>query len=366
MSIMNAIEESKKSEYTYLPPIQEKYAFNDLIISIVIDCYYGLDLVKQSVRSVLNQDYRNVELVIIDNGAKEDVSEYIYNVYKNYPNIGLIKFKENQFSWDDTGITVVICWNAALLNCKGDIVNYLSYDDMLSYDCCSRMAKLFTDNDNCVTAGPLPVSIDINGKVNEEFSERLRLGNKRTKYIAGKELALDFIQGSPNKYYGAPGGILFTKRSILIQSGGFDRSYDITQIIKCAIHGESGFDSEAKLYWRHHEGQLNKIAKKKGLIWCNLLQNTVRSERIIETWSDLFSIEQVELLKKYIKNFDRNLPLYISIELLRKKNYSGFFYALKNVFKEAHPSIFIYVLWFSILEVVQMLHEKASNIVKYK
>ena len=363
---MNAIEESKKSEYTYLPPIQEKYAFNDLIISIVIDCYYGLDLVKQAVRSVLDQDYRNIELIIVDNGAKEDVSEYLHSIYKKNTNIGLIKFKENQFSWDDTEITVVICWNAALLNCKGDIVSHLSYDDMLSYDCCSRMAKLFTDNDNCVTAGPLPVSIDINGKVNEEFSERLRLGNKRTKYIAGKELALDFIQGSPNKYFAAPGGVLFTKRSLLIKSGGFDRLGDITQIIKHAIHGESGFDPEAKLYWRHHSNQLNKIAKKKGLIWCNLLQNTVRSERIIETWSDSFSIEQVELLKKYIKNYDRNLPLYISIELLRKKNYSGFFYALKNVFKEAHPSIFIYVLWFSILEVVQMLHEKASNIVKYK
>ena len=252
---MNAIEESKKSEYTYLPPIQEKYAFNDLIISIVIDCYYGLDLVKQAVRSVLDQDYRNVELVIIDNGAKEDVSEYIYNVYKNYPNIGLIKFKENQFSWDDTEKLAVICWNAALLNCKGDIVRRLSYDDMLSYDCCSRMAKLFTDNDNCVTAGPLPVSIDINGKVNEEFSERLRLGNKRTKYIAGKELALDFIQGSPNKYFGAPGGVLFVKKETLMQYGGFDRASDITEVIKFAIHGDSGFDPEAKLYWRHHSNQ---------------------------------------------------------------------------------------------------------------
>ena len=58
----------------------------------------------------------------------------------------------------------------------------------------------------------------VNGKVNEEFSERLRLSNKRTKYIAGKELALDFIQGSPNKYFGAPGGVLFTKRSLLIKT----------------------------------------------------------------------------------------------------------------------------------------------------
>jgi glycosyltransferase involved in cell wall biosynthesis len=254
---MNAIEESKKSEYTYLPPIQEKYAFNDLIISIVIDCYYGLDLVKQAVRSVLDQDYRNVELVIIDNGAKEDVSEYIYNVYKNYPNIGLIKFKENQFSWDDTVITVVICWNAALLNCKGDIVSHLSYDDMLSYDCCSRMAKLFTDNDNCVTAGPLPVSIDINGNINQEFSNRLKFGNKRPRYIDGKKLALDRINGSPNKYLTAPGGVLFIKKDTLIQCGGFDRASDITQVIKFAIHGDSGFDPKAKLYWRHHSSQLN-------------------------------------------------------------------------------------------------------------
>ena len=70
---MKAIEESKQSEYSYLPPIQEKYAFDDLIISIIIDCYYGLDLEKQSVQSVLNQDYRNIELIIIDNGASKAI-----------------------------------------------------------------------------------------------------------------------------------------------------------------------------------------------------------------------------------------------------------------------------------------------------
>jgi len=90
----------------------------------------------------------------------------------------------------------------------------------------------------------------------------------------------------------------------------------------------------------------------------NLLKNTVRSERIIETWSDLFSIEQVELLKKYIKNNELSEGLTLAIESLRTKNYSGFFYTLKNVFKEAHPSIFIYVLWFSILEVLKMFYEK--------
>ena len=362
---MKSITEAEKSIHKFLPAIHEKYNSSEPIVSVIIDCFYKLDLVKQSIQSVLNQDYQNVELIIVDNGAKEDVSEYLYSIYKKHTNIGLIKFKENQFSWDDTEMTVVICWNAALLNCKGDIVSHLSYDDMLSYDCCSRMAKLFTDNDNCVTAGPLPVSIDINGKVNEEFSERLRLGNKRTKYIAGKELALDFIQGSPNKYFGAPGGVLFIKKDTLIQYGGFDRASDITEVIKFAIHGDSGFDPEAKLYWRHHKGQLNKVAKLRGITWCNNLTDMVKSERILQIWELLFTKEEIVLLKKFIKNHERSEGLNTPIESLRKKNYSGFFYALKNVLNK-RPSIFIYVLWFSLLEVVRMLYEKASNIVKYK
>ena len=362
---MKAIEESKKSEYSYLPPIQEKYAFDDLIISIIIDCYYGLDLVKQSVQSVLNQDYRNIELIIVDNGAKEDVSEYLYSIYKKNTNIGLIKFKENQFSWDDTERTAVICWNAALLNCKGDIVSHLSYDDMLSYDCCSRMAKLFTDNDNCVTAGPLPVSIDINGNINKEFSDRLKFGNRRPRYIDGKKLALDHIDGSPNKYLAAPGGVLFIKKDTLIQCGGFDRASDITQVIKFAIFGDSGFDPEAKLYWRHHEGQLNKIAKKKGMVWCTGLQTVVTNENIIEIWRELFTRNQVQLLNKFIKNSSRQSGSSVALEALRNKEPIVFFRVIKNIIINC-PYFLFYVLWFSLLEVLKMFYEKVSNIVGYK
>ena len=362
---MKSIKEAEKSIHKFLPAIHEKYNSSEPIISIIIDCYYRLDLVKQSIQSALDQDYQNVEIVLVDNGAKENVSKYLFDIYTRYKNIALIKFKENQFSWKDTEVTVVICWNSAVLHCKGSIVTHLSYDDMFSHDCISRMARLFIENENCVTAGPLPVSIDINGNINQEFSNRLKFGNKRPRYIDGKKLALDRINGSPNKYLAAPGGVLFIKKDTLIQYGGFDRSSDITEVIKFAIHGDSGFDPEAKLYWRHHSNQLNKLAKNKGIVWCNSLQNTVVSERIIETWSDLFSIEQVELLKKFIKNHERSEGLNVAIESLRNKNYSGFFYALKNVLNK-RPSIFIYVLWFSLLEVVQMLYEKASNIVKYK
>jgi hypothetical protein len=227
------------------------------------------------------------------------------------------------------------------------------------------MARLFIENENCITAGPLPVSIDINGNINKEFSNRLKLSNKRPRYIDGKKLALDSIAGSPNKYFSAPGGVLFIKKDILIKYGGYDRASDITQIIKLAIHGDSGFDPKAKLFWRHHKGQLNKIAMKKGVVWCDDLVRTVKNEKIIEVWNVLFTKEEVKLLHKYIKSQSMDSALGVPRELLRQKNLIGFINSLMNITKKC-PSSFLYVIRFLLLEVLKMTREKTFGLVKAK
>ena len=362
---MISIDEAKQSDYRYLPPKSELYNPDLPIVTIIIDCYYKLNLVKQSIQSILKQNYQNTELLLIDNGAEKLVSDYIYQIYEKNTNTALIRFKENQFSWEDTQKVVVICWNAGLLHAKGEIVGHLNYDDMLSQNCCSRMARLFVENNNCVTAGPLPLSIDFEGNINEELSERLRINNSRKKYLRGKELAMDFINGSPKKYFSAPGGILFVRKNIILKTGGFDRSSDITQIIKFSIYGDSGFDPEAKLYWRHHEGQLNKIAKKKGVVWCTELQNVVKNEKIVEIWRELFTRNQVQLLNKFIKNSSRQSGSSVALEALRNKEPIVFFRVIKNIIINC-PYFLFYVLWFSLLEVLKMFYEKVSNIVGYK
>ena len=362
---MISIDEAKQSDYRYLPPKSELYNPDLPIITIIIDCYYNLNLVKQSIQSILKQNYQNTELLLIDNGAEELVSDYIRQVYEKHKNIALIKFKENQFSWEDTQKIVVICWNVGVLHAKGLIIGHLNYDDMISRNCCSKMARLFSENSNCVTAGPLPLSIDIEGNINKEFSNRLKLGNRRPRYIDGKKLALDRIDGSPNKYLSAPGGVLFIKKDTLIQCGGFDRASDITQVIKFAIHGDSGFDPKAKLFWRHHDTQLNKLAKNRGVVWCSDLLKVVKTENIIEIWERLFTQDQVKLLHKFIKSSSRKDASNVAIEALRNKEPIVFFTVIKNIANNCPYSLF-YALWFSLFEVVKIFYEKASNIVGYK
>ena len=362
---MPSIDEAKLSNYEYMPSKNEQYIPGQAIVTVIIDCYYKLDLVKQSIQSVLNQDYHNVELLLIDNGAEELVSDYIRQVYEKHKNIALIKFKENQFSWEDTQKIVVICWNVGVLHAKGLIIAHLSYDDMLSKNCCSRMAKLFVENNNCVTAGPLPLSIDFEGNINEEFSERLRINNSRKKYLSGKKLAIDYVTGNPKKYFSAPGGVLFVRKNIILETGGFDRASDVTQVIKFAIFGDSGFDPEAKLYWRHHEGQLNKIAKKKGVVWCTELQSVVKNESIIEIWERLFAQDQVKLLRNFIKNSGRQDGSSVAVEALRNKEAIVFFKVIRSIANNC-PYFLFYTLRLSLFEVVKMFYEKVSNIAGYK
>ena len=354
---MTSIEEAKRVDYEFFPSDNRWYDSEETIVTIIIDCYYNLDLVKESVCSILDQDYPNVELLLIDNGAIVAVSDYIKQVYDDYKNVALVKFKENQFSWSDTQKTVVICWNIGVLHAKGEIISHLSYDDMLSQNCCSKMVKLFNENSNCVTAGPLPVSIDYGGSENKEFSERLKINNSRGRYLAGRVMVLDFISGSTKKYFSAPGGVLFIKKNIVIETGGFDRSSDITQIIKFSVFGDCGFDSDAKLYWRHHKGQLNKIAKGKGITWCNTLTDVVKSERILQIWKRLFTRGEIELLKKYIRVRERNEVVSLAVGHVRRKNLRVFLKYIINTSLRS-PYYGLVALVYSFIEITKMINQK--------
>jgi glycosyltransferase involved in cell wall biosynthesis len=355
---MKSIDEAKQSNYRYLPPKNELYSPDLPIITIIIDCYYKLDLVKQSVQSILNQDYHNVELLLIDNGAEDLVSDYIRQVYEKDKNIALIKFKVNQFSWEDVLKVVTVCWNSGVLHSRGDIIGHLSYDDMLSLNCVDRMAKLFIENDKCVTAAPLPVSIDINGNVNAhlDFSK----SNSRPRYIDGKELALNLIEGNKRSLFSAPGGVLFIRKDIIIETGGFDRAADTTQLVKFAVNGDSGFDPQARLFWRHHGDQLNKLAKKKGLVECNSLKDVIKNDGVVEIWTKLFTKKQVNSLHKFVKLQSINEGITVSTEALRDKNIIRFFVSLRNVIRKC-PATFFHVIFFSFLEIVKMFFEKISK-----
>ena len=67
------------------------------LISIIMPNYNGEKFIRESLESVLNQTYKNWELLIIDDCSKDKSTEIIKTHYKD-KRIKLIELKENKGS----------------------------------------------------------------------------------------------------------------------------------------------------------------------------------------------------------------------------------------------------------------------------
>lgn len=89
-------------------------------VSIVIPVYNGSDYLKEAIESALAQTYDNIEIIIVNDGSKDDgKTEQIAMSYGD--RIGYFK-KENG------GVSTAL--NLAIRNMQGDYFSWLSHDDI--------------------------------------------------------------------------------------------------------------------------------------------------------------------------------------------------------------------------------------------
>ena len=64
------------------------------LVSVIMGVYNNEDTVKNAIESILNQSYKNIELIITDDNSSDNSKSIIKN-YLNQKNIKLIENKEN-------------------------------------------------------------------------------------------------------------------------------------------------------------------------------------------------------------------------------------------------------------------------------
>ncbi len=95
-------------------------------VSVVCTCFNHGAYVTESMESVLNQTYRNYELIVVDDGSSDNSVTVIQNYILKHPEITFINLQKN------AGICKA--FNTAFKICQGDFIIDLAADDILLPD----------------------------------------------------------------------------------------------------------------------------------------------------------------------------------------------------------------------------------------
>ena len=67
-------------------------------VSIIIPVFKNIHFLKKSLHSAVNQTYKNIEVIIIDDGNLKEDKKKIYNIRNNFrnKNIYIVSLKKNK------------------------------------------------------------------------------------------------------------------------------------------------------------------------------------------------------------------------------------------------------------------------------
>ena len=111
------------------------------LVSYIIPSYNHAPYIEQAINSVLKQTYENIELIIVDDGSKDDTHQ-VLEQFKEYPNITILFNKKNlgQSASLNKGLNVA----------KGDYIGLLPSDDWLLKDKVKLQMVKFSECDSNV------------------------------------------------------------------------------------------------------------------------------------------------------------------------------------------------------------------------
>jgi glycosyltransferase involved in cell wall biosynthesis len=101
-------------------------------VSIIIPTYNRSFYLKESIESILNQDYNDIEIIISDNNSTDDTGI----VVQNFKDERILYFK-NQIN-----LGVVANHNLAIEKCTGEFIHIFSDDDIMLERCISEKVKI--------------------------------------------------------------------------------------------------------------------------------------------------------------------------------------------------------------------------------
>jgi glycosyltransferase involved in cell wall biosynthesis len=227
-------------------------------ISIITPCYNSEEFIEQTIKSILNQNYPNLEYIVMDGGSTDSTVE----ILKKYPQI--IWFSEK-----DKGQSDAI--NKGLKKATGEILAFLNADDTYEPRSLKAVAEFFSNQPKKLWVTGKCKIIDTKG---QEIQKGIAVYKNfwLKHYSYNKLLVINFISQPAT----------FWRKEIIQKFGFFDENLHLTM----------DYDFWLRIGERHHLGFINQ----------NLADFRIQPQAKGATQFKKQFHEEYETAKRYTKN----------------------------------------------------------------
>jgi glycosyltransferase involved in cell wall biosynthesis len=260
---------------------------NNPLVSIVINCYNGEKYLRQSIESILDQSYQNLELIFWDNHSTDQSK----NIIKSYDD------KRIKYFFSQNHSTLYQARNLALKECKGDFISFLDVDDYYLKDRIVKQLLYFKDQKvGVIYSNYYRYYEDINKK--KILTNKMLPSGNLTKYIL-EESQISFMT------------VMIRKKSLESLQFNFDQKYsiigDYDLLYRLSFNWDFYYIKEPLAVYRIHDDNFSK-----------------NSILFIDELKDWYNKNYSSFVNK--KNYIyKKIIFFQALEYLSKKNILKFF-----------------------------------------
>jgi glycosyltransferase involved in cell wall biosynthesis len=109
------------------------------LISIITPSYNQGQFIEETILSVLNQSYKNIQYIIVDGGSNDSTMSVV-NKYLDQIDIVIHERDKGQADAINKGFELA----------KGELVGWINSDDLLYPECVEKIVELYLENPNGV------------------------------------------------------------------------------------------------------------------------------------------------------------------------------------------------------------------------
>lgn len=274
-------------------------------ISIIIPFYNASDFLSETINSVINQTFKNWEIILINDGSTDNSVEIVKKYITN-----------NVFLYEQSNLGVSMARNTGLKKAKGKYVVFLDADDILS-ETFLESRYLFLESNkeygyccsNIIMFKDHPENIIWNHKgIFDNVSYNLLNYTESFESVPSNYMFRKDVIAN-NK-------ILFNP----ILSSTADRFF----LLELSQFTKGGFIENAPIWYRNHQKSMSS----------QLSESLVKDN---ELFYKLIYLNKLYYIK-YSRNYSFHKYYILGLSYLKLRNIKGFHFLLIGTFK--HPFLF--------------------------